>query len=32
MRNAGIATVHALKGGWDEWVDRTGKIAKGDKP
>jgi rhodanese-related sulfurtransferase len=32
MRKAGIANVHALKGGWDTWLDRGGKVAKGDKP
>jgi len=32
MRLAGITNVHALLGGWDEWLKRRGKVTKGDKP
>jgi 3-mercaptopyruvate sulfurtransferase SseA len=32
MRLAGIDNVHALIGGWAEWVRRGGKVTKGEKP
>jgi rhodanese-related sulfurtransferase len=32
MRLAGIGNVHALRGGFEEWVRRGGHVTKGDKP
>jgi 3-mercaptopyruvate sulfurtransferase SseA len=31
MRLAGIDHVHALLGGWDEWVKRGGKVETLEK-